>query len=427
MENTVVKEELKADVTDLSLAEKGAKRIEWAARSMNVLKTISERFEAEKPLEGVKIAACLHVTAETANLMRTLKAGGADARLCASNPLSTQDDVAAALVSEYGIPVYARRGENRDVYYNHINAVLDNRPQITMDDGADLVSTLHSERTDQLSEIWSGTEETTTGVVRLRAMEKDNKLTFPVIAVNDALTKHFFDNRYGTGQSTLDGIIRATDVLVAGKVVVTAGYGWCGRGFAMRAKGMGANVIVTEIDPVKAIEAVMDGFMVMPMSKAAELGDIFCTLTGDINVIRLEHFNKMKDGAIVCNSGHFDVEIDMKNLQEAATSQKDVNTYVREYTLPNGRRINVLAEGRLINLAAAEGHPASVMDMSFANQALSAEYVARNHQTLERKVYSVPEKIDRKIARLKLKTMGIGIDELTPEQEKYLNSWEAGT
>lgn len=423
----MVKEELKADVTDLSLAEKGAKRIEWAARSMNVLKTISERFEAEKPLEGVKIAACLHVTAETANLMRTLKAGGADARLCASNPLSTQDDVAAALVSEYGIPVYARRGENRDVYYNHINAVLDNRPQITMDDGADLVSTLHSERTDQLSEIWSGTEETTTGVVRLRAMEKDNKLTFPVIAVNDALTKHFFDNRYGTGQSTLDGIIRATDVLVAGKVVVTAGYGWCGRGFAMRAKGMGANVIVTEIDPVKAIEAVMDGFMVMPMSKAAELGDIFCTLTGDINVIRLEHFNKMKDGAIVCNSGHFDVEIDMKNLQEAATSQKDVNTYVREYTLPNGRRINVLAEGRLINLAAAEGHPASVMDMSFANQALSAEYVARNHQTLERKVYSVPEKIDRKIARLKLKTMGIGIDELTPEQEKYLNSWEAGT
>lgn len=416
----------KGDIKNPKLAKDGKLKIEWAERSMPVLRLIRERFEKEKPLKGTTLACCLHVTTETANLMRTLKAGGANAVLCASNPLSTQDDTAAALVEEYGIPVFAIHGEDHKTYYKHIHQALDTKPNITMDDGADLVSTLHTERKDLAKTVYAGTEETTTGVIRLKAMAKDNALLFPVIAVNDSKTKHFFDNRYGTGQSTLDGVIRATNMLVAGATVVIAGYGWCGRGVAVRAKGMGANVIVTEIDPVKAIEAVMDGFMVMTMAKAAPLGDLFITLTGDINVIRLEHFQKMKSGAIVCNSGHFNVEIDLVSLDKSASKKREVRPNVVEYTL-NKKLIYILAEGRLVNLAAAEGHPAMVMDMSFANQALAAEYVVKNYKKLERKVYVVPEKIDAEIAAIKLKSMGVNIDKLTAEQKKYLASWEMGT
>jgi adenosylhomocysteinase len=414
------------DVTDLRLAQQGRQKIEWAERSMPVLRLIRERFGKEKPLEGLRLACCLHVTTETANLMRTLKAGGGKVTLCASNPLSTQDDTAAALVKEYGIPVFARNAEDNATYYKHIHQVLDTRPHITMDDGADLVSTLHKERTELLGGVLAGTEETTTGVVRLRAMAQSGALQFPVIAVNDSKTKHFFDNRYGTGQSTLDGVLRATNMLIAGSNMVIAGYGWCGRGLATRAKGMGANVIVTEVDPVKAIEAVMDGFVVMPMSKAAPVGDLFITVTGDINVIRLEHVKKMKDGAIVCNSGHFNAEIDLAAIGKAAARKRLVRPHVEEYTI-GGKRVHILAEGRLVNLAAAEGHPAMVMDMSFANQALAAEYIAGHHAKLEKWVYPVPEKIDARIAALKLKSMGLSIDKLTPEQKKYLASWEMGT
>ncbi len=409
------------------LAEGGRLRIEWADRDMPVLRSIRERFEKEKPLQGIRISACLHVTTETANLMRTLAAGGADVVLTASNPLSTQDDVAAALVSFYEIPVFAIKGEDNATYYKHIHAALDHAPNITMDDGADLVSTLHKERRDLLPNVIGGTEETTTGVIRLRAMAADGALEYPVIAVNDAMTKHFFDNRYGTGQSTIDGIIRATNILIAGRTVVVAGYGWCGRGVAMRAKGLGANVIVTEVDPLKALEAAMDGFRVMPMQKAAAEGDIFVTLTGDIHVIDRHHFEVMKDGAIVANSGHFNVEINIPALEEMAESKRRVRPFVDEYRLPDGRNIYLLGEGRLINLAAAEGHPASVMDMSFANQALSAEYLVKHGKELEKRVYTVPEHIDREIARLKLEAMGIEIDTLTPEQEAYLHSWEHGT
>ena len=415
-----------SDITYPRLAADGAKKIEWAERSMPVLRLIRERFEKERPLKGVNLAACLHVTTETANLMRTLKAGGARLALCASNPLSTQDDTAAALVREFGVPVFARHGEDNATYYRHIRQALDIEPQITMDDGADLVSTLHKERPQQADRVWAGTEETTTGVIRLRAMAADGALRFPVIAVNDSKTKHFFDNRYGTGQSTIDGILRATNMLIAGATVVVAGYGWCGRGFATRAKGMGAQVIVTEVDPVRAIEAAMDGFTVMPMAKAALLGDLFVTLTGDVHVIRLEHFRRMKDGAIVCNSGHFNVELDLEALAKAAGKPRGVRPNVDEYSL-EGKRINVLGEGRLVNLAAAEGHPAMVMDMSFANQALAAEFVVRNRGRLEKQVYTVPEGIDREIAALKLRSMGIRIDHLTPEQKKYLASWEMGT
>ncbi len=414
-------------IKDPNLAEGGRLRIEWADRDMPVLRSIRERFEKEKPLQGIRISACLHVTTETANLMRTLAAGGADVVLTASNPLSTQDDVAAALVSFYEIPVFAIKGEDNATYYKHIHAALDHAPNITMDDGADLVSTLHKERRDLLPNVIGGTEETTTGVIRLRAMAADGALEYPVIAVNDAMTKHFFDNRYGTGQSTLDGIIRATNILIAGRTVVVAGYGWCGRGVAMRAKGLGANVIVTEVDPLKALEAAMDGFRVMPMQKAAAEGDIFVTLTGDIHVIDRHHFEVMKDGAIVANSGHFNVEINIPALEEIAASKRRVRPFVDEYRLPDGRNIYLLGEGRLINLAAAEGHPASVMDMSFANQALSAEYLVKHGKELEKRVYTVPEHIDREIARLKLEAMGIEIDTLTPEQEAYLHSWEHGT
>ncbi|MBX6423218.1 adenosylhomocysteinase [Thermosulfurimonas sp. F29] len=413
-------------VKDLALAEKGRLRIEWAGRDMPVLARIREEFEREKPLSGIRIGACLHVTTETANLMFTLKAGGAEVALCASNPLSTQDDVAAALV-EAGIPVFAVRGEDRDTYYAHIKAVLDTRPHITMDDGADLISTLHAERPGQAAEVLAGTEETTTGVIRLRAMARDGALRYPVIAVNDALTKHLFDNRYGTGQSTIDGILRATNRLLAGSVFVVAGYGWCGRGLAMRARGMGARVIVTEVDPLRALEAVMDGFEVMPMDEAAPRGDFFCTVTGDIAVIRREHFLRMKDGAIVANSGHFNVELDLEGLSGITEKKRRIREHVEEYTLVNGRRIYVLAEGRLVNLAAAEGHPSAVMDMSFANQALCCAWLVRNSEKLERRVYSVPEEIDRRVAEMKLETMGIRIDRLTPEQEKYLSSWEMGT
>ncbi len=418
---------MKFHVKDLNLAEKGKLRIEWAGREMPVLKQIRERFEREKPLSGVRIGACLHVTTETANLMDVLKAGGAEVALCASNPLSTQDDVAAALVKFYEIPTFAIRGEDRDTYYAHIKAVLDLEPQITMDDGADLISTLHAEFPERAAQVIGGTEETTTGVIRLRAMAKDGALQYPVIAVNDALTKHLFDNRYGTGQSTIDGILRATNRLLAGSIFVVAGYGWCGRGVAMRARGMGARVIVTEVDPLKALEAVMDGFDVMPMERAAERGDFFCTLTGDINVIRKEHFLKMKDGAIVSNSGHFNVELDLEGLKEISTEIRRIREHVDEYTLVNGKRIYILAEGRLVNLAAAEGHPSAVMDMSFANQALCAEYLVKHGRGLEKKVYKVPEEIDRSVAEMKLAAMGIEIDQLTPEQEKYLSSWEMGT
>jgi len=415
------------DVKDLSLAEGGRRRIDWAEREMPVLRLIRERFKKERPLHGVRIAACLHVTTETANLMHTLQAGGADVVLTASNPLSTQDDVAAALVSHFEIPVFAIKGENNVTYYKHIDAALDIKPHVTMDDGADLVSTLHKGRRDMLENVRGGTEETTTGVIRLRAMAADGALEFPVIAVNDAQTKHFFDNRYGTGQSTLDGIIRATNVLLAGKTFVVAGYGWCGRGLAMRARGMGANVIVTEVDSLPALEAVMDGFRVMPMNEAVRIGDIIVTVTGDLHVIDKHHFEVMKDGAIVANSGHFDVEINVPSLAEMAEEKRLVRPFVDQYRLPDGRRINLLGEGRLINLASAEGHPASVMDMSFANQALSIEYMIQNADQLKKKVYSVPEEIDREIARIKLDAMSVKIDTLTPEQVAYLNSWESGT
>ncbi|MFH1372817.1 MAG: adenosylhomocysteinase [bacterium] len=416
----------RCDIADIGLARQGRDRIEWAERDMPVLRLIRERFRKQKPLKGINIACCLHVTTETANLMRTLKAGGAAVRLCASNPLSTQDETAAALVSKYGIPTYAIHAESTKVYYRHINQALDIKPHITMDDGADLVATLHSDRSDLADKILAGTEETTTGVIRLRAMAAKKALKFAVIAVNDSKTKHFFDNRYGTGQSTIDGVLRATNMLIAGSTVVICGYGWCGRGVAVRAQGMGAKVVVTEVDPVKAIEAAMDGFSVMPIAKAAPLGNLFITLTGDINVIRLEHFRKMKDGAIVCNSGHFNVELDLKNLARAVSKKRLVRPNVEEYTL-GGRKIHILAEGRLVNLSAAEGHPAMVMDMSFANQALAAEYVVKSHRQLKRQVYVVPEEIDKKIASLKLKSMGIKIDRLTAEQRKYLSSWEMGT
>ena len=415
------------DVRDLNLAEGGRRRIEWAAREMPVLRSIQERFAKERPLTGMRVSACLHVTTETANLMKTLQAGGADIVLTASNPLSTQDDVAAALVSQDEIPVYAIKGEDNTVYYKHIHAALEHKPHMTMDDGADLVSVLHKERRDLLANVVGGTEETTTGVIRLRAMAADKALAFPIIAVNDAMTKHFFDNRYGTGQSTIDGIVRATNVLLAGKNFVVAGYGWCGRGLAMRARGMGANVIVTEVDPLKALEAVMDGYRVMPMIQAAKIGDIFCTLTGDLNVLDAHHFEVMKDGAIVANSGHFNVEINIPALAEMSQEKKLVRPFVEEYDLKDGRRIFLLGEGRLINLAAAEGHPASVMDMSFANQALSLEYMVKHAAELEKKVYSVPEEIDDEIAQLKLAAMGVEIDVLTAEQQNYLNSWEEGT
>jgi adenosylhomocysteinase len=418
---------VKADVKDLGLAAKGKKRIEWASRSMPVLELIRKRFLKEKPLNGLKVSACLHVTTETANLMTTLRDGGADAVICASNPLSTQDDVAASLVQDFGIPVFAIKGEDNKTYYSHITAALDHQPQITMDDGADLVSTIHSSRRDLLAYILGGTEETTTGVIRLRSMAKDGVLMFPIVSVNDADTKHLFDNRYGTGQSTLDGIIRATNLLIAGLNVIVAGYGWCGRGVAARARGLGAKVIVTEIDPTKAIEAVMDGFQLMPMSQAAPLGDIFVTVTGNKKVIRKEHFEVMKDGAVVCNSGHFNVEIDIPALEGLSRSHTEAREFVEEYQIADGRKIFLLGEGRLINLASAEGHPASVMDMSFANQALSAEYMAKNHKILEKKVYAVPALIDKEIARLKLQSMGASIDVLTAEQEAYLASWAEGT
>lgn len=417
----------KYDVKDVKLAEGGRRRIEWAEREMPVLRQIRERFEKERPLKGLRVSACLHVTTETASLMRTLQAGGADVVLTASNPLSTQDDVAAALVSQFEIPTFAIKGEDRVTYFKHINAALDHKPQMTMDDGADLVGELHKNRRDLLTHVVGGTEETTTGVIRLRAMAADGVLEFPVIAVNDAQTKHFFDNRYGTGQSTIDGIIRATNVLLAGKTFVVAGYGWCGRGLASRARGMGANVIVTEVDPMPALEAVMDGFRVMPMEEAAGIGDIFCTVTGDINVIDKHHFEAMKDGAIVANSGHFNVEINIPSLEAMASEKRLVRPFVDQYILPDSRRINILGEGRLINLASAEGHPASVMDMSFANQALSAEFMLRNAESLKKTVYSVPSEIDKEIARLKLEAMGVKIDILTPEQSLYLNSWQEGT
>jgi adenosylhomocysteinase len=415
------------DIADINLAEKGRFRMRWAAKEMPVLDLLEERFKKEQPFKGVRMAAAMHVTSETANLMRILIAGGAEVALAASNPLSTQDDIAAALVSYYEMPVYAIKGETNAQYNSHLDSVLNIRPHITMDDGMDLVAMLHTQRSELLGDVVGGTEETTTGVIRLRAMEKDGVLEYPIIAVNDALTKHMFDNRYGTGQSTLDGIIRATNVLFAGKTVVVAGYGWCGRGVASRSKGMGAHVIVTEVDPFRALEAMMDGFVVKPMGQAAAEGDIFITVTGDISVLRAEHFKKMKDGAILANSGHFNVEIDIPALAKMAKTKREARPYVDEYTLPNGRRIHVLGEGRLINLTSAEGHPASVMDMSFANQALCAEYMVKNAKGLAKKVHSVPVDIDRNIARLKLAATGVGIDTLTPEQEKYLASWQEGT
>ena len=414
-------------IRDINLAEGGRRRMDWAAREMPVLSILEDRFRRERPFEGVRMSCCMHVTTETANLMRTMQAGGADIVLTASNPLSTQDDVAAALVSQYEIPVYAIKGEDDQTYYKNLRAALDHAPHITMDDGADLVSTIHKERRDLIPNIVGGTEETTTGVIRLRAMAADKMLEFPVMAVNDAMTKHFFDNRYGTGQSTIDGILRATNVLLAGKTLVVAGYGWCGRGLAMRARGMGANVIVTEIDPLAALEAVMDGFRVMPMAEAAPIGDIFVTLTGDLNVVDKHHFEAMKDGALVCNSGHVHVEINIPSLEAMAVEKRLARPFVESYRLSDGRVISILGEGRLINLAAAEGHPASVMDMSFANQALGAEYMLKNADKLEKKVYNVPEEIDREIARLKLQAMGVKIDKLTDEQVKYLGSWEEGT
>ena len=415
------------DVKDLALAEEGVRRIMWADRQMPVLAAIRERFAAEQPLAGYRISACLHVTTETANLMRTLKAGGADVVLCASNPLSTQDDAAAALVEEFDISVFAIKGEDNDTYYQHIEAAVDHKPQLTMDDGADVIGVLHTARREQLGDIIAGMEETTTGVIRLKAMEADGALAFPVIAVNDARTKHFFDNRYGTGQSTIDGIIRATNVLLAGKRFVIAGYGWVGRGVAMRARGMGSHVIVTEVDPMRALEALLDGYEVLPMEAAAPIGDLFCTATGDKHVIAEEHLVAMKDGAILCNTGHFNVEIDIPALRALAVETREARRFVEEFTLADGRRLYLLAEGRLVNISAAEGHPAIVMDMSFANQALSTEYAVQHAATLERRVYPVPREIDEEIARLKLATMGITIDELTEEQAKYLASWDEGT
>jgi adenosylhomocysteinase len=414
------------DVKDLALAEKGRARIEWADQEMRVLAQIRDRFEKEKPLAGIRIGACLHVTTETANLARTLVAGGASVALCASNPLSTQDDAAAALCED-DIDVYAVKGEDNETYYRHINAVLDTHPHLTMDDGMDLVATLHKERRGQLSELIGGTEETTTGVIRLRAMESDGVLAYPIVAVNDADTKHLFDNRFGTGQSTIDGIIRATNRLLAGRAVVVCGYGQCGRGVASRAHGMGARVIVAEVDPLRALEAVMEGYEAMPLREAARIGDVFVTVTGDTSVIRREHFDAMKDGAVLANSGHFDVEIDKVALADMATGVRRVREFVDEYRMPDGRRVNLLGEGRLINLAAAEGHPAAVMDMSFANQALSVEWIVQQARQLEPKVYGVPADIDREVARLKLAAMGIEIDQLTEEQAAYLSSWEHGT
>jgi len=417
----------KGDVKDISLADAGKRKIEWAAQQMPVLEIIRKRFVKEQPLKGLRASACLHVTSETANLMIALRDGGADVVLCASNPLSTQDEVAASLNRDFNIPTYAIKGEDNDTYYSHLRAALEHKPQFTMDDGADLVTMLLTKRTDLVPNVIAGTEETTTGVIRLRAMAKDGTLKYPIIAVNDAQTKHFFDNRYGTGQSTLDGVIRATNLLLAGLKVVVAGYGWCGRGVAMRAKGHGADVIVTEIDPTKGIEAVMDGFRVMPMADAAKEGDVFITVTGNKSVIRAEHFDAMKNGAVVCNSGHFNVEIDIPALEKLSSGKREVRPLVDEYVLKGGRKVYLLGEGRLVNLATAEGHPAAVMDMSFANQALSAEYLVKNHKTLKPQVYVVPEHLDREIARLKLESMGHKLDKLTPEQEHYLASWQEGT
>jgi len=419
--------QVKSDVKNLDLADQGKKRIEWANQSMKVLQNIRKDFIKNEPLKGMRISACLHVTTETANLAITLRDGGADVVLCASNPLSTQDDVAASLVRDYNISVFAIKGEDNDTYYSHILAALDHKPHITMDDGADLVTVALTKRQDAVSGIIAGTEETTTGVIRLRAMAKDGVLKYPIIAVNDAETKHMFDNRYGTGQSTLDGVIRCTNALIAGSKFVVAGYGWCGKGLASRAKGMGADVIVTEINPTRAIEAVLDGHRVMSMTEAAKIGDIFVTVTGNKTVIAKEHFEQMKDGAIVANSGHFNVEIDIPTLEKMASSKRATREFVDEYSLKDGRKIYLLGEGRLINLAAAEGHPASVMDMSFANQALSVEYLVKNHKSLEHKVFPVPEELDKKVAKLKLESMGIKIDRLTPEQEEYLASWSEGT
>ncbi len=418
---------MKSDVKNIKLAPEGQRRIEWAEREMPVLREIRGRFQKTKPLKGVRIAACLHVTTETANLMITLKAGGANVTVCASNPLSTQDDVAAALVKNHGIPTFAIKGENNKSYYHHLEAAIRSRPQITMDDGADLVGLLHTKFQNHLDDVIGGTEETTTGVIRLKAMEKDGTLRYPIIAINDADTKHMFDNRYGTGQSTVDGITRATNVLFAGKSVIVVGYGWCGRGVASRVRGLGARTIVTEVDPLKGLEAVMDGFEVMPIKEAARIGNIFVTLTGNKHVLREEHFRLMQDGAIICNSGHFNVEIDIPALAKLSKSVKTVRPFVEEYALQNGRKIHLLAEGRLINLSAAEGHPASVMDMSFSNQAQSVEYIIGEHASLQARVYDVPKKIDSEIARLKLATMGMKIDSLTEEQEAYLSSWQEGT
>jgi len=415
------------DIKNPKIADGGRHRIDWAEQEMPVLRQIHERFKKERPFKGLRMSACLHVTAETANLMRALQAGGAELVLCASNPLSTQDDVAASLVMHDEIPVYAIKGEDNDTYYKHIKAALDHKPNLTMDDGADLVSTIHKTRTELLKDIVVGTEETTTGVIRLKAMAKDGMLKFPIMAVNDAMTKHFFDNRYGTGQSTLDGIVRATNILLAGKTFVVAGYGWCGKGLASRARGMGSNVIVTEIDPLAALEAVMDGFRVMPMAQAAKVGDIFCTVTGNKNVLDGEDFKVMKDRAIISNSGHFNVEIDIPALEAMSKGKRRTREFVETYDLKDGRKINLLGEGRLINLASAEGHPASVMDMSFANQALGAEYMLKNADKLKPDVYTIPVDVDREIARLKLEAMGVKVDTLTTEQDKYLNSWEEGT
>ena len=418
---------ISCDVKNFELADLGKKRIEWANQSMKVLQIIRKEFIKNQPLKGIRVSACLHVTAETANLMIALRDGGADVALCASNPLSTQDDVAASLVRDYNIPVFAIKGEDNDSYYSHIMAAVDHRPQFTMDDGADLVSVLHTKRTAELANVIGGTEETTTGVIRLRAMAKEGVLRYPIVAVNDADTKHLFDNRYGTGQSTIDGIIRATNFLLAGSKFVVAGYGWCGRGLASRARGAGAEVIVTEIDPTKALEAVMDGFRVMSMEEASKIGDVFCTVTGNKNVLAKQHFELMKDGAIISNSGHFNVEIDIPSLEKLSSSKRTTRTFVEEYTMKDGRRINLLGEGRLINLASAEGHPASVMDMSFADQALCTEYMVKNHASLEKQVYTVPVDLDKRVAKLKLESMGIKIDRLTPEQEEYLASWNEGT
>ena len=416
-----------SDVKSFELADLGKKRIDWANQSMKVLQIIRKEFIKNQPLKGIRISACLHVTAETANLMITLRDGGAEAALCASNPLSTQDDVAACLVRDYGIPVFAIKGEHNDTYYKHIMQALDHKPHITMDDGADLVSIALTKRTDVVDGIIAGTEETTTGVIRLRAMAKEGVLKYPIVAVNDADTKHMFDNRYGTGQSTIDGIVRATNFLLAGSKFVVAGYGWCGRGLASRARGLGAEVIITEIDPTKALEAVMDGYRVMAMEDAAKLGDVFCTVTGNKNVLRKEHYEVMKDGAIISNSGHFNVEIDIPALENMSSSKRTTRNFVEEYSLKDGRKVNLLGEGRLINLAAAEGHPASVMDMSFADQALSVEYLVKNHKSLKKDVFKVPDELDKRVAKLKLESMGIKIDRLTPEQEEYLAGWSEGT